>query len=32
LDEGLSADAEDEGMTIEAVIARFYAMHGAVEA
>ncbi len=25
-------DAEDEGMTIEAVIARFYAMHGASEA
>ncbi|MBS0428713.1 MAG: ABC transporter ATP-binding protein [Proteobacteria bacterium] len=32
LDEGLPADAEDEGMTIEAVIARFYAMHGAAEA
>lgn len=32
LDEGLPDDAEDEGMTIEAVIARFYAMHGAAEA
>lgn len=32
LDEGLPEDAEDEGMTIEAVIARFYAMHGAAEA
>ncbi|MGH8786924.1 MAG: ABC transporter ATP-binding protein [Cupriavidus necator] len=31
LDEGLPEDAEDEGMTIEAVIARFYAMHGAAE-
>ena len=30
-DEGLPEDAEDEGMTIEAVIARFYAMHGAAE-
>lgn len=32
LDDGLPEDAEDEGMTIEAVIARFYAMHGATEA
>ena len=32
LDDGLPADAEDEGLTIEAVIARFYAMHGAAEA
>jgi ABC-2 type transport system ATP-binding protein len=32
LDDGLPEDAEDEGMTIEAVIARFYAMHGAAEA
>jgi len=32
LDEGLPEDAEDEGMTIEAVITRFYAMHGAAEA
>jgi len=31
LDDGLPEDAEDEGMTIEAVIARFYAMHGATE-
>ncbi|MDI3381679.1 ATP-binding cassette domain-containing protein [Xenophilus aerolatus] len=31
-DDGLPEDAEDEGMTIEAVIARFYAMHGAAEA
>ena len=32
LDDGLPEDAEDEGMTIEAVITRFYAMHGAAEA
>ena len=32
LDEGLPDGADDEGMTIEAVIARFYAMHGAAEA
>ncbi|QYY32634.1 MULTISPECIES: ABC transporter ATP-binding protein [Cupriavidus] len=32
LDDGLPDDAEDEGMAIEAVIARFYAMHGAAEA
>ncbi len=32
LNDGLPEDAEDEGMTIEAVIARFYAMHGAAEA
>ena len=32
LNDGLPEDAEDEGMTIEAVIARFYAMHGATEA
>ncbi len=32
LDDGLPEDAEDEGMTIEAVIARFYAMHDAAEA
>ena len=32
LDDCLPEDAEDEGMTIEAVIARFYAMHGAAEA
>ncbi|MDM0109756.1 ABC transporter ATP-binding protein [Variovorax sp. J22R24] len=32
LHDGLPEDAEDEGMTIEAVIARFYAMHGAAEA
>ncbi|QHE87126.1 ABC transporter ATP-binding protein [Hydrogenophaga sp. BPS33] len=31
LNDGLPEDAEDEGMTIEAVIARFYAMHGATE-
>ena len=31
LDQGLPQDAEDEGLTIEAVIARFYALHGAVE-
>lgn len=31
LHDGLPEDAEDEGMTIEAVIARFYAMHGATE-
>ena len=31
LDEGLPDGADDEGMTIEAVIARFYAMHGAAE-
>ncbi|MDO9434856.1 ATP-binding cassette domain-containing protein [Hydrogenophaga sp.] len=30
--DGLPEGAEDEGMTIEAVIARFYAMHGATEA
>lgn len=32
LDDGLPQDAEDEGLTIEAVIARFYALHGAHEA
>jgi ABC-2 type transport system ATP-binding protein len=32
LHDGLPEDAEDEGMTIEAVIARFYAMHNASEA
>lgn len=32
MNDGLPEDAEDEGMTIEAVIARFYAMHGATEA
>ncbi|CAG2129650.1 ABC transporter ATP-binding protein [Cupriavidus numazuensis] len=32
LGDGLPEDAEDEGMAIEAVIARFYAMHGAAEA
>jgi len=32
LNDGLPEDAEDEGITIEAVIARFYAMHGAAEA
>ncbi|WP_420992412.1 ABC transporter ATP-binding protein [Cupriavidus sp. 30B13] len=32
LDEDLQEDAEDDGMTIEAVIVRFYAMHGAAEA
>ena len=31
-DDGLPADADDKGLTIEAVIARFYAMHGAAEA
>jgi ABC-2 type transport system ATP-binding protein len=31
-DEGLPEDAEAEGMAIEAVIARFYAMHSATEA
>ncbi|MBF5002990.1 ABC transporter ATP-binding protein [Diaphorobacter caeni] len=32
LDDGLPDDADDRGLTIEAVIARFYAMHGAAEA
>ncbi len=31
LDQNLPQDAEDEGLTIEAVIARFYALHGATE-
>ncbi len=31
-EDGLPADADDKGLTIEAVIARFYAMHGAAEA
>ena len=31
-DDGLPTDADDKGLTIEAVIARFYAMHGAAEA
>ena len=30
-DDGLPEDADDKGLTIEAVIARFYAMHGAAE-
>ncbi|QIL83448.1 ATP-binding cassette domain-containing protein [Diaphorobacter sp. HDW4A] len=32
LDDGLPGDADEKGLTIEAVIARFYAMHGAAEA
>lgn len=30
-DDGLPGDADEKGLTIEAVIARFYAMHGASE-